>query len=207
MINSDTNKCFDREGGYNIIKSYTEIHIQSKKKIRRKKKHAKFQTAQIMQGQTRAQRVDDASALKYSMTHVIIKKYTANVLVRLLALPANKIHYPRAPITFWTIPNRVYSWIWREPQTLLPLSTLSRQEGRLSGKLVSSGGLFAVAVVGLAVVIVAVIEAVFSPTEAAGWWMSKHNNDNNDKYHCRDSNWRSKQINKTKVATRMGLTC
>lgn len=55
------------------------------------------------------------------------------------------------------------------PPTLLPLSTLSLQDGRLSGKLVSSeDALFAETVVGVAVVIVAVIEAVLL-TEAAGW--------------------------------------
>ena len=52
---------------------------------------------------------------------------------------------------------------------MLPLSTLSLQDGRLSGKLVSSEEvLFAVTVVGVAVVIVAVIEAELL-TEAAGW--------------------------------------
>lgn len=45
-------------------------------------------------------------------------------------------------------------------QTLLPLSTLNLQDGRLSGKLDSSVTLFAVTVVEVAVVIVAVIEAV-----------------------------------------------
>ena len=47
-----------------------------------------------------------------------------------------------------------------KPQTLLPLSTFNLHEGRLSGKLSSSEGLFAITVVGVAVVIVAVIEAV-----------------------------------------------
>jgi len=53
--------------------------------------------------------------------------------------------------------------------TLLPLSTLNLQDGRLSGKLDSSETLFAVVtVVEVAVVIVAVIEAVLL-TVVVGW--------------------------------------
>lgn len=55
---------------------------------------------------------------------------------------------------------------------MLPLSTLNLQDGRLSGKFVSSGNLFVVTVVGVAVVIVAMIEAVW-PREAAGWGLKK----------------------------------
>jgi len=52
---------------------------------------------------------------------------------------------------------------------LLPLSTLNLQDGRLSGKLDSSETLFAVVtVVEVAVVIVAVIEAVLL-TVVVGW--------------------------------------
>jgi len=53
---------------------------------------------------------------------------------------------------------------------LLPLSTLNRQDGRLSGKLDSSETLFVVAtVVEVAVVIVAVIEAVLLMVVVVGW--------------------------------------
>lgn len=57
-------------------------------------------------------------------------------------------------------------------QTLLPLSTLNLQDGRLSGKLDSSETLFAVTVVEVAVVIVAVIEAVLL-TVVVGWVIKK----------------------------------
>lgn len=53
-------------------------------------------------------------------------------------------------------------------QTLLPLSTLNLHDGRLSGKFDSSETLLAVTVVEVAVVIVAVIEAVLL-TVVVGW--------------------------------------
>jgi len=49
------------------------------------------------------------------------------------------------------------------------LSTLNLQDGRLSGKLDSSETLFAVTVVEVAVVIVAVIEAVLLTVVVVGW--------------------------------------
>lgn len=84
-------------------------------------------------------------------------------------IPSILMHDNRNLCDYTMSPN----WEFGYSQTLLPLSTFSLQDGRLSGRLDSSTGLLTVTVVGVPVVIVAVIEAVTLLTEVAGCFVVK----------------------------------